>query len=85
MIMHILGIQYTPVLSISEEYEANAVTVTVDWTPAQILHNIVITYFVNISPTVPIILTGSTSCQLKIPYNIDYNLSIIAATPCRNN
>ena len=82
-----IGIQYTPVLSISEEHEANAVTVTVDcsWTPAQILHNVVITYFVNISPTVPIILTGSTSCLLKIPYNIEYNLSITAATPCRSN
>ena len=83
--MHILGIQYTPVMSISEEYEANAITITVDWTPAQILHNIVITYFVNISPTVPIILTGSTGCQLKIQYNIEYNLSITAATPCRTN
>ena len=52
---------------------------------AQILHNVVITYFVNISPTVPIILTGSTSSLLKFPYNIEYNLSITAATPCRNN
>ena len=77
-----IDIQYTPVLSVSEEYEANSVTVTVDWAQAQQLH---ITYSVKVSPLVPIMFTGSTSCRLTIQYNTEYNFGIEATTPCRPN
>ena len=34
---------------------------------------------------VPIVSPGSTSRQLTILYNTEYNLSVVAATPCRPN
>jgi hypothetical protein len=80
----IIGIQYAPILSISEEYMADSVKVTVMWTQAQQLH-CQVTYFPEVAPFVPIIFTGSTSRQLIIQYNVNYNLSITAATPCRPN
>ena len=78
----ILGIQYTPTLSNSVQYEAESVTVTVRWTQAQQLY---ITYSAKVIPLVPIMFTGSTSCQLTVQYNVKYNFSIVAAAPCRPN
>ena len=77
-----LGTQHTPVLSISEEYQAGNVTVTVMWAPAELMDNI--TFSTEVSPWVPIISTGSISCQLIISYNAEYNLSVVAVTPCGN-
>ena len=72
---------YTPILRvISEEYSADNVTVTVEWT-----QQLYTTYNVTVVPPVPIVFTGSTSCQLTIPYNTDYNLTVEAAAPCRPN
>ena len=65
---------------ISEEYLADNVTVTMEWT--QQVHA---TYNVTVVPPVPIVSTGSTSCQLTIPYNTEYNFSIEAVAPCRSN
>jgi hypothetical protein len=71
--------KYTAVLSVSEEYRANNVTVTVLWAPVDN-----ITFSTEVSPLAPIIPTGSTSHQLTISYNTEYNLSVTAATPCGN-
>ena len=79
----IIGIQYTPTLSISEvNYGAESVTVIVEWIQAELLH---VVYHTAVSPSVPVVLTGSTSRRLKILYNIKYNFSIEATTPCRPN
>ena len=69
-------------MSISEkQYEADNVTVTVEWTQQQ-----GVTYIVKVSPFVPKTnLTESARYQLTIPYNSTYNLSVVAATPCRSN
>lgn len=70
-------------LSISaEQYEADSVTVTVEWAWAQQIH---VTYSAKVVPLVPILITGSTSRQLTIPYNNEYNLSVVATAPCRPN
>jgi dTDP-D-glucose 4,6-dehydratase len=72
--------KYTPVLlSVSEEYRANNVTVTVLLAP---IDNI--TFTTEVTPLAPIMTTESTSRQLIISYNTEYNLSVIAATPCGN-
>ena len=57
----------------SEEYAAENVTVTVEW-PRQLgaMYNVVVV------PGVPI----STLGQLTLLYNIKYNLSVVAVTPC---
>ena len=78
-----IGTQHTPVLNVSEEYQADNVTVTIMWAPAELIDNN-ITFSTKVSPLVPIISTGSTSRQLIIPYNAEYNLSIVAVTPCGN-
>jgi hypothetical protein len=71
--------KYTPVLNVSEEYRADNITVTVLWAP---IDNT--TFSTKVTPLAPIMLTGSTSRQLIISYNTEYNLSVIAATPCGN-
>ena len=78
----LIGIQHTPVLSVSEEYQADNVTVTIMWAPAELMDDI--TFSTKVSPLVPIIPTGSTSRQLIILYNAEYNLSVVAVTPCGN-
>ena len=79
----IIGIQYTPTSSISKvNYGADSVTVTVEWIQAELPH---IMYYTAVSPSVPVVLIGNTSRQLTILYNIKYNFSVEATTPCRPN
>ena len=79
----LIGIQLIPELNMLEpHYEADNVTVTVEW--AQLEPGIV--YSVEVTPNVPIgNFTESTRYQLTIPYNKTYNFSVMAITPCRSN
>ena len=62
---------------VSEDYGVANVTVTVEW--AQLEGAV---YIVKVLPSLAI--TRSTnSCQLIIPYNTEYNLSVEASAPCR--
>ena len=74
--------QYTPILRIAQEsYEADSVTVAVEWTQQE-----GVIYTVEVWPFVPTInSTESTSYRLTISYNKTYNFSVMAATPCRPN
>ena len=65
---------------ISEEYYAGNVSVTVKWT-----QQVGAMYNATVIPPVPIMSTGSTSRQLTISYNTEYNLSVVAVVPCRDN
>ena len=68
-------------LSISEIYGANNVTVTVEWEQQE--GEI---FTIRVVPPVPIVLSGgSTSCQLTIPYNSEYNLTVEASVLCQPN
>ena len=73
------ALDYTPMLSISEEYEADNVTVTVEWT-----HQVDVTsnYTVGVSPSVPIMFIGHTNRSLVLQYNTKYNLSVMATACC---
>jgi hypothetical protein len=82
IVEYIIVIQYAPTLSSSEEYGADSVTVTVEWIQTQLPHVI---YYTNVSPLVHMMLSGTTSRQLTIPYNVKYNFSVEASTPCRPN
>ena len=66
----------------SEEYEVDNITVIVEWTQQAILGAV---YTVRVSPPVSIMFTGSTSHQLTISYNTEYNLSVETTAPCRAN
>ena len=71
--------QYSPMLGItSEEYEADNVSVTVEWS-----QQMGVVYTVRILPPVPIMFIGNTSLHLTVLYNTEYNLSVVAAAPCR--
>ena len=63
-----------------EHYETDHVIVTVEWTPQE-----GVTYTTSVSPLTSITVTGSSSRQLTILYNTDYNFSVEAAPPCGPN
>ena len=63
-------------------YGADSVTVIVEWIQAELPH---VMYYTAVSPSVPVVFNGNTSRRLTIPYNIKYNFSIEATTPCRPN
>ena len=65
---------------LEEHYEADNVTVTVEWDQ---LGHVTYGYSARVTPLAPLMFTGSTSVQLILQYNTEYNLSIVAATPCR--
>ena len=72
--------RYTPILQvISEEHLLDNVTVTVEWT-----QQIGALYNVRVMPLVPIVLIGNVSRQLTLSYNMEYNFSVVAVTPCGN-
>ena len=71
---------YTLTLRNISEYSADNITVTVEWT-----QQVYTTYDVTVVPLVPIVFTGNTSCQLTVPYNMEYNLTVKATVPCRSN
>ena len=51
-----------------------------EWTPQE-----GVTYNTSVSPLTSITVTGSSSHQLTVSYNTDYNVSVEAAPPCRPN
>ena len=65
-------------VSTSEEYRADNITVLVEWT-----HQGGESYNVTTVPMVPMIYTGRTSVQLLVSYNTEYNVSLEAATVCQ--
>ena len=69
-------------IATSEEYRADNVTVTVEWTDEQgVLYNITI---ISIVPEVSIEFIGRTRVQLILLYNTEYNMSVEAALLCQN-
>ena len=72
--------QYIPrVQVISEDYSPDNVTVTVAWT-----QQAGAMYDIGIVPLAPIVSTGNVNSQLTVVYNNEYNLSVVAVTPCGN-
>ena len=66
---------------ISEDYSPDNVTVTVAWTQqAGAMYNIGIVPLA----IAPIVSTGNVNSQLTVVYNNEYNLSVVAVTPCGN-
>ena len=78
--------QYAPSLHvISEEYEVDNVTVTLQWTHNQQLpEGDILSYTASVSPPVPLIFNG-TSLELALEYNTEYNLSVEADIRCGPN
>ena len=68
----------------SEAYHADNVTLTVKW-PQQV--RAVFNTRILPEPPVPLVFIGSTSRQLTVSYNTEYNFSVeaIVTAPCRSN
>ena len=67
-------------ISTTEEYRADGVSVVVEWTQQES-----VSYNVTIIPMVPVIIhTGSTSVQLTVSYNTEYNVSLEASAVCQS-
>lgn len=65
-------------VSTSEEFGADNVTVTVEWTQEEgAIYRIIIV------PQEPMTFTGDSSIQLTLLYNINYSVSVAAALPCQ--
>ena len=63
----------------TEEYRADSIAVTIEWTQQE-----GVSYNFTISPTLPVIYTGSASIQLIASYNTEYSVSLEASTVCQS-
>ena len=64
----------TTTVNITEEVEANSVTVILQWSTKN-----GVSYIVNINPQVALNHMGRNIAQLIVSYNIKYNISIMAS------
>ena len=72
---------------ISEVYEVDNVTVTLQWTHNQQLQggDIIVSYNASVSPPVPFVFNENTNLKLVLEYNTEYNLSVEADIECGPN
>ena len=77
--LKIFSVQYTPTLDISERFGVDNITVTVEW-----VQKLSVNYITKVSPLALSILARNTSRQLVLRYNTEYNLSVVAVSPCTN-
>ena len=64
----------TPSVNISEHFQMNFVSVTLEWTTKN-----GISYSVSVNPETAISYTGERSAQLGVLYNTKYNVSVVAS------
>ena len=65
----------------SEEYSAENVTVTMEWRQQLgAVYN-----SASVFPSAPLMFNGSSSVQLVLEYDTEYNISVVAVGPCGVN
>ena len=70
---------------ISEQFEMNTVSVTLEWTRWNPLYlSYYYGYHINVIPPAQTIIGDITSVQMNVSYNVSYNLTILSAF-CREN
>ena len=69
----------TPNVNISQSFEANGVTVALEWDAKN-----GVSYIVSVQPEVLVDYTRTNSAQLSLPYGKQYNISVIASLCGRN-
>ena len=80
-----ISVQYTPILNISKHFGVDSITVTVEW-----VKELSFNYTIKVSPmALSLNFSGNTtiiiaSSQLVLQYNTEYNLSVMAVSPCTN-
>ena len=70
------------VTTLSEQFERECVTVTLELTELKMLYS----YHINATPQlISHMLIGHKMVQLNVSYNVHYNVSVLAASPCGKN
>lgn len=69
---------------ISELFEMNNVSVTLEWTEGNPLYSSYYGYHINVIPPAQTIISEITSVRMSMSYNISYSLTILSAY-CREN
>ena len=64
-----------------ERFEIDSVTVILAWPQGNPLHS----YQVIVLPHVEVTFLGKVRAQLKVAYDIQYNVSVVATSPCGQN
>ena len=64
----------TPDANISEQFGANSIAVTLEWT-----HKNGVTYGVSVDPEVAVNYTGRNRAELIVSYDTKYNVSVVAS------
>ena len=62
----------------TEDFGIDEVTLTLQWANES-------SYNITVSPYLSFKSSGSTSVQLRVPYNTLYNVSVLSIDPCRQN
>ena len=74
MIINMIYDVVTPSVNISEYFQINFVTITLEWTAKS-----GISYVISVNPEIAINYAGKSSAQLVLLYNIKYNVSVLAS------
>ena len=64
----------TPDVNISQRFEANGVTVALEWDPKN-----GVSYIVSVQPEVLVDYTQTNSARLSLSYGREYNISVTAS------
>ena len=62
-----------------EVYEGDGVTITLKWTQWKLPRY---SYFIDTIPSAPVTFNGNLSVTIKLSYNIQFNVSILATHLC---
>jgi hypothetical protein len=82
MVYNVIGNQNIAVTTLSKQFESEGVTVTLLLTGLDPLYS----YHVSAIPQlISQTFIESAMVQVKVSYNIHYNVSILAASPCGKN
>ena len=74
--------QKIEIYPLSEQFESEGVTVTLELTELNMLYS----YHVNAIPQlISHLFFGRKMVQLNVSYNVHYNVSVLAASPCGKN
>ena len=82
-VIYLADIDLQPVIvrCVSEDFEGDGVVVTLEWIRGQ--ENSLYTYHVDVTPQPPFIISlNRSSVQLKLLYNVPYNVSVVKTSPC---
>ena len=65
---------------LSEKFERDGIIVTLEWSHEN--SGTLYSYYVTVVPSVEIVFIGRVKIQLKVSYDVLYNVSVVASSLC---